>query len=474
MWGNERMGGNGIDQQIDATAVVEAAPIGRFQIWACVCCAMILFVDGFDTQVMGFILPQIAKAWTIPHDLLGPIFSSGLIGLFVGYLCIAPLSGRFGHRRTMAACAAIFGVVTLLTTLARDPYSLMVARFLTGIGLGGALPSALAMVGEIIPSRNRSTAVTLVISGLSLGSTCAGLTAAVLLKAYGWQTVLIVGGLLPLFIALILTLSLPETFIYYLAQRGDQAAALSVLSRIDPSLRAPGWTGRLTLRAASRSSSAIELLRNGRAAGTIALWAMIILNLVVNYALQNWLTTLLVQLGRGEEVAIAATTMINAGGILSGFVVGPLMDRFGVYRILAALFIAAALFVAVMGNLLTGATSALLASSFAFGFCSNGLQKGNGAMAIHFYPAALRSTGTGWMFGVGRVGAIIGPLAVGSLLALHWTPLELFYLGVGPMLIGGAVVIVMATIYARRPDQEDADSRGPRRDGRAARDAFQL
>jgi AAHS family 4-hydroxybenzoate transporter-like MFS transporter len=442
------------DGTIDAPAVIEAAPIGRFQIWVCVCCAMVLFVDGLNTQILGFILPQIAQAWGIPHEMLGIIFSSSLIGLFAGYLFIAPLSAQLGHKRVMVACTALFGVVTLATTLARDPYTLMAARFITGVGLGGALPSALAMTGEFIPGRRRSTAATLVISGISLGSTCAGVTAAMLLDAYGWQSVLIVGGLLPLVIALVLAFTLSESFSYLVMRRGDNAGALRLLARIDPAIGKGPATRTVTMGSESSSASVLMLFQDRRTVGTLAQWLMMVLNLLVNYALQNWLTTMLIQLGQTHRVAIAATTMINAGGILSGFVVGPLMDRFGVYRILTALFVAAAGFVFTVGSMLNGPVVALLASSFCLGLCSNGLQKGAGALAIFFYPTALRSTGTGWLFGVGRVGAILGPLAIGSLLAAGWTPARLLHTAVIPMLLGAAVVATMGLFYVRGPGRK--------------------
>jgi len=439
------------DKAIDAPALIEASPIGRFQVWICVCCAMVLFVDGLNTQILGFILPQIAQAWKIPHSMLGIIFSSSLIGLFAGYLFVAPLSARLGHKRVMVACTALFGVVTLATTLAHDPYTLMAARFITGVGLGGALPSALAMTGEFIPARRRSTAATLVISGISMGSTSAGVTAAMLLDAYGWQSVLIVGGLLPLTIALILAFFLPESIAYLVTRRRDETGALRLLERINPAVTAGAVRPRVTMGSESSSASVLMLFQDSRTFGTIAQWVMMVLNLLVNYALQNWLTTLLIQLGQSHRIAIAATTMINAGGIVSGFVVGPLMDRFGVYRILTALFVFAAGFVFTVGSMLNGPAVALLASSFGLGLCSNGLQKGSGALAIFFYPTALRSTGTGWLFGIGRVGAILGPLAVGSLLGLGWTPASLLHVAVIPMLLGASVIAAMGAYYLRGP-----------------------
>jgi AAHS family 4-hydroxybenzoate transporter-like MFS transporter len=195
------------------------------------------------------------------------------------------------------------------------------------------------------------------------------------------------------------------------------------------------------------SASVAELFRAERTLGTLVLWFAVIFNLIVNYAMQNWLTTLLVQVGHSQNTAIAATTLLNAGGILSGFIVGPLMDRFGAYRIMSGLFVACAMCVVMVGAALTAPAALLLASSFCAGFCSNGLQKSAGALAIYFYPPALRSTGVGWTFGVGRVGAILGPLTVGALLALAWAPSRMFDVAALPMLLGAGAVALMGWRY---------------------------
>ncbi len=274
----------------------------------------------------------------------------------------------------------------------------------------------------------------------------AGVAAATLLSTYGWKGVMIVGGILPLCAALLLLFTLPEAIGYVVTHR-PAAETRALLTRIDPEKMSRTPEGSFVMGNAGASASAVELFRAGRALGTIVLWLAVIFNLVVNYAMQNWMTTLLVQLGQSQATAIGAATLLNAGGVLSGFFVGPLMDRFGPYRVMTALFVACAGFIFLVGLTLTAPAILLLASSFWAGFCSNGLQKAAGALCVFFYPSTLRSTGVGWTFGVGRVGAILGPLAVGAMLALNRAPGEMFDIACIPMLLGAAAVAIMSWYY---------------------------
>lgn len=183
---------------LDADAFIDSHKIGSLHILVAVFGALVLFVDGFDTQVIGYITPQIAREWHIPRDLLGPIFSSGLTGLLVGFLLVAPLSAKVGHKPIMAASCLAFGALTFLTTSASNVWVLILFRFVTGIGLGGAIPSAVALTGEYCPQAWRSSFITFIYAGISLGQLSAGAVSGALLARFGWQAVLWVGGALPI------------------------------------------------------------------------------------------------------------------------------------------------------------------------------------------------------------------------------------------------------------------------------------
>src|SRR4051812_7731417 len=187
-------------------------------------------MDGFNTQVIGYLAPAIAKAWHLPKSSLSWIFSSGLTGLMAGFVLLAPLADRFGRKPLMVACTAIFGLFTLATTWADSSATFIMLRFLTGVGLGGALPNAFALTGKYSPRRWRATMVVVVSSALSLGSIVAGLLSAWLLNTIGWRGVLLLGGLPPLAIAVALQLFLPES-LGFLALRGNGSASIAKILR---------------------------------------------------------------------------------------------------------------------------------------------------------------------------------------------------------------------------------------------------
>jgi AAHS family 4-hydroxybenzoate transporter-like MFS transporter len=187
------------------------------------------------------------------------------------------------------------------------------------------------------------------------------------------------------------------------------------------------------------------------------IWVALGMNLTVNTSLQVWLTKILVDAGFGQHIAIIATEASFAAGIVGAFIIGPLMDRFGPYRVMTALFLFGAAFSLCLGLSLSWEAAALIAaSSFGSGFCTSGVQKGGNALSIYFYPTALRSTGLGWGLGVGRLGAIFGPVAVGSLLTAGWTSSAVFAATAIPMLIGSGVIVAMGRAYGGKPIEERA------------------
>lgn len=434
---------------LDADAFINTHKISGLHVLVAIFGALVLFVDGFDTQVIGYITPQIAREWHIPRDLLGPIFSSGLTGLLVGYLLVAPLSARIGHKLVMVGSCLAFGALTFLTTSAQDVWLLILFRFVTGIGLGGAIPSAVALTGEYCPQAWRSSFITFIFAGISLGQLSAGLVSSALLARFGWQAVLWVGGALPMLLALAIALAAPESLEYLINQRGNRAEALRIMRRIDPALNVRAEVSLVANRHGARENSIRNLFQSGRAFGTVAIWLAIGLNLMVNFFIQQWMTQIFIDAGWAQTTAIFITSISMAGGVFAAFGVGPLMDRLGPYRVMPGLFLGAALFVSLIGVVVKLPLPVLLATNFCQGFFTSGIQKAGNALCIYFYPTALRSTGLGWMLGVGRVGAIAGPLAAGILLGLGWSAADLFYACGVASLIGGFAMFLMGRFYNR-------------------------
>jgi MFS transporter, AAHS family, 4-hydroxybenzoate transporter len=432
---------------IDLRDLIDSRGLGALQVLIIALTTCVIFADGFNAQVMAYITPQLAAAWDIPRSMLGPIFSSGLAGVLVGYLFLSPSSEAIGHRRILIFSTAVFGSLTLATTLVSHAGMLMALRFLTGIALGAAMPSAVTMIAEFSPKSRRSTCVVVGNCGVTLGSIFAGLISAFLLTRYGWQAVLGVGGALPLLLSFSLWLLLPES-LKSLAKKCDQTAALDLVRRLAPGTPIPS---NVVIRfgADAQSSGVAELFRSGRALGTIAIWLSFTCNLLVYFFVQSWLTTIIVEFGHTQETAVTATSVLVSGGILSIFVFGPLMDKLSPYKVMGWFFMIAGVTVALLGSLLSGSVTLIMASAFCVGFFVLGIQKSMNAVAVYFYPPALCSTGLGWGLGIGRFGAVAGPTIAGLLMGQGWQPATLFYCASLPMLLGAAAMSLLSWRYRR-------------------------
>jgi AAHS family 4-hydroxybenzoate transporter-like MFS transporter len=319
---------------------------------------------------------------------------------------------------------------------------------LTGIGLGGALPSGVALTGEYFPKHRRSTAITFIYCGLSFGQLSAGEVSNAVLVPFGWQAALWVGGGLALLLAGVLMAVLPESLEYLVNRGGKPDEAARILSRINPARPLSERHGaKLTIW-----QLLPQLFQAHRTFGTLVIWIALGMNLTVNTSLQVWLTKILQDAGFDQHTAIIATEASFAAGIIGAFIIGPLMDRFGPYRVMSSLFVVGALFSLFLGLSLSWTAAVLIAAaSFGSGFCTSGVQKGGNALSIYFYPTALRSTGLGWGLGIGRIGAIMGPLAVGYLLTSGWPAPTVFAVMAVPMLVGASAIVAMGRVYGEAP-----------------------
>ncbi len=437
---------------IDTDALINRLKVGRLQLLVGFLSGCALLVEGFNTSAIGYIAPQITRMWHVPNSTLGTILSADMVGLLLGYLFLSPFSARFGHKRMIVACTAAFGAMTFLTITATEVPLLIAFRFLTGIGVGGAMPSAVALTGEYFPERLRSTSITLIYIGFSLGQIAAGVVSGLLLEPFGWRAVLATGGISTIVLSLLFSFLLPESLEFLINRGNGVDRALGILRRMTaPTGMAISEATRLVAgRHGGRKVSVGQLIEEGRATGTILIWAGMFMNLMIYFFLQKWLTSLLVQSGLSQQVAITATTVGLAGGILAAVIIGPLMDRFGPYAVVSGLFALSAASVVLMAKILVSPVAWLtIAVSFFVGFCLSGGQKANNALSVYFYPTELRGTGIGWSLGIGRIGGVLGPFAAGVLLTIGWSPSDLFYLASIPMVLGLLAIAGMGLFYFR-------------------------
>jgi MFS transporter, AAHS family, 4-hydroxybenzoate transporter len=423
-------------QTLTVSELIDQWPIGRFQIWVVALCGLVLVLDGFDGQTITFLAPSIADSTHIPIHSFGPIFSASLFGLMIAAMTTGPIADRWGRKWPVIFSTLSFSVFSLLTPRASSFHELFLLRFLTGLGLGGAMPNVVALASEYVPKRLLSVVVTVLFTGMPFGGVICGFLSSRLITTWGWQWVFYIGGIVPFAIALLLVTMLPES-VQFLAVRGKAPRRVErILSRMAPEMHQASLNlGAVSVTHAHTGVPVKYLFTEGRGVGTMLLWFPYFMNLLLIYFIGSWLPAMLKEAGMAGSAAVTVSTFFSVGGVVACLVEGQLMNRCGARTTLLIEYAVASVFVAALAMI--PRSFALVAPvTFISGFVIIGAQGGLNALAARFYPTSIRSTGVGWALGVGRLGSIVGPLMGGVLLSVGWKPEQ--------MLLSGTIFAVLA------------------------------
>lgn len=435
-------------------AALDARPVSPYQWRLLLLLILLLVTDGYDAQVLGYVIPALAQDWGLEKAAFGPVFSANLLGLTVGSLAVTPLADRFGVRRVLLCCVVLYASLTLLMVFASSLDSLMLARFLCGIGMGGAMPSAMALMADYAPPRLRTLMVTLAACGFSLGGAAGGFVAAGFIDHYGWQAVFLAGGVAPLLLFPFLALFLPESLPRLLRDAPPYARLQRVTARLLPGWQVPA--ARIASdEPADSKLTVVALFREGFARPTLLLWSTFFVSLILLYFMISWLPSLLQESGLALNQANLVTSLFLFAGTFGAVCLAWCADRMAnKAHLLAGVLLGAALFSVLVG-LNHDDPRWLVPSVFAAGFCIIGGQLTLNAFVSNFYPAQVRATGTGWALGVGRFGSILGPLLGSLLLTLHMPVEQIFFFCAVPALLGALLIS-----RVRAPQSREATVKG--------------
>lgn len=401
-------------RRIDVQNFLDEHPFSGFQWLIFGLCFVIVLLDGFDTAAIGYIAPSLIKEWGVDRTALAPVLSAALFGLAAGALSTGPLADRLGRKRVLVVSVAVFALACLGSAFATDLTQLTALRFVTGLGLGAAMPNAVTLMSEFCPSSRRATLTNLMFCGFPLGAAFGGFLAAWMIPHFGWRSVLALGGIAPMLLLVLLVLVLPES-VRHLVHVGAPVERIKrVLARIS---RSAEQAGAFVLTEAGpvtqAHSGAGVVLSAPYRLGSAMLWLAYFMGLVIFYALINWMPVLFKDAGLPPQQAMLIAALFPLGGV-GAVAFGWLMDRFDADRIVAIGYALTAVAIYAIGQAV-GHIGALVVAVFVAGTLMNTAQSSMPALAAAFYPTKGRATGVAWMMGIGRFGGIAGSFLVAEL-----------------------------------------------------------
>jgi MFS transporter, AAHS family, 4-hydroxybenzoate transporter len=429
--------------------LINMHPLSSFQKGIMVLIGGVVVMDGFDVQAIGFVAPALTQDWQLDPTALGSIFGAGLLGMLIGSMLLSILADRVGRRPALVGSTTFFSLCMLATAAVESVQQLVFLRFLTGLGIGGVMANAVALASEYSPKRQRASLLMWISCGFTGGAIAGGLISTALIPWGGWRSVFLVGGVLPLAIAAVMYWRLPESLLFLSLQQGSRDELGRLLRRVAPGVDPDRDLQLARPEQVHGRGSVTKLFRDGRALMTLLLWLVSFANLLNLFFLANWLPLLSTRMGYNSSIAVLMGTTLQAGGLIGAVFMGPLIDWLGFYRVLVPVFLIAGFAVAAIGEP-SLSLPLLYLVIFAAGVCIVGAQPALNALASTLYPTEIRATGVGWSLGVGRAGAIVGPVVAAQLVALNWSSQTLFLVASVPASFSCIVVIGLAIATRRK------------------------
>jgi AAHS family 4-hydroxybenzoate transporter-like MFS transporter len=433
---------------IDVSDVIERQTKNRFQIMLMFWISVTMLIEGFDNQLQAYTAPVIIKEWHLNKAAFGAVPGFFQVGFMIGAVLLGHLGDKVGRRAMIIAGTLLFGVFTVAGGYAHDLTTLVVTRLLSAVFLGGAVPNAIALAVEYAPVRHRAIRVAIMYVCYTLGAAIGGFIAAKMVPDLGWPSIYFLCGWLAIGLTAILFFTLPESARFMVVRDRSRQMLAATLRRLSPEITIP-YDAIFTAPAeVKEKSSVVQLFKHGRAAKTIPLWVACFFSMIALQFIANWMPVIFTDSGLAYSYSVMAIGIFQTAGSVGTLTSGWLLDRRNGILFLGLIALAGASVVVGFQAGLGDATFLLVLVAMA-GFCVVGTQSSLNALSGVLYPTAMRSTGSGWAYGVGRIGAILGPSLGGFLVAARLPLAEIFMIiAIPPLFVGSAIL----TLHKLRPD----------------------
>ncbi|OCY24143.1 aromatic acid/H+ symport family MFS transporter [Acinetobacter pittii] len=429
--------------KVNINELIDKASFTSFHWKVLIWCLLIIIFDGYDLVIYGVALPLLMQQWSLTAVEAGLLASAALFGMMIGAMIFGTLSDKLGRKKTILICVTLFSGFTFMGAFAKGPTEFAILRFIAGLGIGGVMPNVVALMTEYAPKKIRSTLVAIMFSGYAIGGMTSALLGAWLVKDMGWQIMFLIAGI-PLLLLPLIWKFLPESLAFLVkSNHGEQAK--SIVSKIAPQTQVNANTQLVLNESTTTDAPVRALFQQGRTFSTFMFWIAFFMCLLMVYALGSWLPKLMLQAGYSLGASMLFLFALNIGGMVGAIGGGALADRFHLKPVITIMFIVGSAALVLLG---INSPQFILYSLIAIaGAATIGSQILLYTFVAQFYPTALRSTGMGWASGIGRIGAIIGPVLTGALLTLE-LPHQMNFLAIAIPGVIAALAIFMVNLKA--------------------------
>jgi MFS transporter, AAHS family, 4-hydroxybenzoate transporter len=423
---------------VPVSRMLDERGLGSFQIKLLIWSFFVVLIDGYDIGAIAFAAPHLVRDWKINPHALGPVFSASLIGILFGSAIFGWIGDRYGRKAALIWANLLFGVFTFWAAYATNLDQMFWLRLMAGIGIGGVIPNVVAINAESAPRRLRATLALIAVGCVPLGGAIPGAISALYVPTYGWPILFQVGGIVPVIIGLAGFLGLPESIKYMTLHENQRGRLEKLVHDISPNYQIPP-NARFVLEDEREQFSGFNpayLFRQGLQVITPLTWLLFALNLMGFFFLLSWTPTLMSAAKLPPAAAALSGTAMQVGGTVGSLLLCFWLQRQRFFAV-TILFVLA---VPVVGSIgFAGLTSqaALLTATFFAGFLVLGIQSGINVAGAMIYPTSLRSNGSGWQLGLGRIGSIVGPFVGAQFVGM---PVQNLYMWSAVPFALGAVV----------------------------------
>ncbi|WP_341315395.1 MFS transporter [Paraburkholderia sp. IMGN_8] len=441
----------------DVREVFNTMPMGRKQWAVFLICFAATAIEGFDTIVISFIAPAISHHWQLSSAALSPLVAFGLTGLLIGSIVGGVLADRVGRRAVSIVAIAWFGIAGVMSSEAQSIVQLVGWRFITGLGIGAAMPATSAIVAEYSADRSRSAMLASTYCGFLFGAAAAGFVTSLAIGVMGWRGMLVLSGLLPLGVVALFAWQVPESPLYVVASRKSNETAQRIIGKVFPAVDCSN-THFFIAEAQESINGSKALLSEKYRRGTVLTWFTEFSGYLAFFLIGSWLPTHLKQVGLSMHDASQVSSLFQFGALGGAVLFAILVRRYNVASVISGAFGAGSLLVIALG--MSEATPWNASVVFLSGLAVGGPLICVNTIPGVFYPTALRASGGGWNVAIGRLGSIVGSSLIGLIVISGFPYLLTCALLSIPLFMGCVCMTVMARVLVaqRRSRSEDSEN----------------